>query len=129
MSLGTALSYAGRQEEAIVFFKKAISLNPFPPSPYFRNLGSAYRMAGQYEKAVTEYKKALQQTPDDLFTHLGLITAYVSLGREEEARAEALEIFKIHPGFSLEHFAKTLPYKNESDIDCVISSLRKAGLK
>jgi adenylate cyclase len=128
-SLGTALSYAGRQEEAIVFFKKAISLNPFPPSTYFRNLGSAYRMAGQYEKAVKEYKKALQQTPDDLFTHLGLAVAYISLGREEEARTEAAEVFRIHPGFSLEHFAKTLPYKNQSDIDCVISSLRKAGLK
>ncbi len=128
-SLGTALSYAGRQEEAIAFFNKAISLNPFPPSSYFRNLGSAYRMAGQYEKAVTEYKKALQQTPDDLFTHLGLAIAHVSLGRGDEARAEAAEVLRIHPGFSLEYFAKTLPYKNQSDIDSAIASLRKAGLK
>jgi adenylate cyclase len=128
MSLGTALSYAGRQEEAIMFHKKAISLNPFPPHTYTRNLGSAYRMAGQYEKAITEYKKSLHQNPDDLFTHLGLAIAYVSLGREEEARAESVEVLRIHPEFSLRYFAKTLPYKNQSDIDYSIASLRKAGL-
>jgi len=128
-SLGTALNFAGRQQEAIVFFKKAISLNPFPPSVYFSGLASAYRMAGQYEEAITKYKKSLQLNPDDLFGHLGLAVAYVSLGREEEARAEAAEVLRIHPRFSVEHFAKTLPYKNQSDIDYEIASLRKAGLK
>ena len=128
-SLGTALNFAGRQQEAIVFFKKAISLNPFPPSVYFSGLASAYRMAGQYEEAITKYKKSLQLNPDDLFGHLGLAVAYVSLGREEEAQAEAAEVLRIHPRFSVEHFAKTLPYKNQSDIDYEISSLRKAGLE
>ena len=127
-ALGNALSFAGRHQEAIVFFKKAISLNPFPQSIYFRGLGNAYRMAGQYEEAITEYKKTLQQNPDDLFAHLGLAVAYSSLGRQEEARAEAAEVLRIHPKFSLEHFAKTLPYKKQSDVDYEISNLRKAGL-
>jgi len=128
-SLATALNYAGRHEEAIVFHKKAISLNPFPPSIYLRNIGSAYRMSGRYEEAIVEYRKSLQKSPDDLFTHLGLTICYVSLGREKEARAEAVEVLRIHPEFSLEHFAETLPYKNQSDIDYAIASLRKAGLK
>jgi adenylate cyclase len=128
-ALATAFMYAGRHQEAISLFKKAISLNPFPPSIYLRNLGSAYRMAELNEEAVVEYKKSLQQNPDDLFTHLGLVVAYVSLGREQEARAEAMEILRIHPTFSLEHHAETLPYKNQSDKDHFISALRKAGLK
>ncbi len=128
-SLGTALHYAGRHKDAIVFLKKAVSLNPFPPSIYLRNLGTAYRMSGQYEKAIAEYRKSLQKNPDDLFTHLGLAICYASLGHEEEARAEGAEVLRIHPGFSLEHFAKTLPYKNQSDIDYAVASLRKAGLK
>ena len=128
-SLATALNYAGRHEEAIVFLKKAISLNPFPPSIYLRNLGALYRMLGRYEEAIGEYRKSLQKSPDDLFTHLGLAICYVSLHREEEAGAEAAEVLRIHPKFSLEHFAKTLPYKNQSDIDYVVASLRKAGLK
>jgi len=128
-ALGTALIYAGRPEEAIVFFRKAIDMNPFPPSIYLRNLGAAYRMSGRYEEAVVEYRKSLKEGPDDLFTHLGLAICYVSLGREEKALAEAAEILRIYPGFSLEHFAKTLPYKHQSDIDYAIASLRKAGLK
>jgi adenylate cyclase len=128
-SLGTALMFAGRPKEAIPFIKKAISLNPFPPSIYLRNLGSAYRMAGRDEEAIVEYKKSLQKNPDDLFTHLGLAVAYVSLGREEEARGEAAEVLRIYPKFSLEYYAKTLPLRNQADADYAISSLRKAGLK
>jgi adenylate cyclase len=127
-SLATALRFAGRPKEAIPLIKKAISLNPFPPSIYLRNLGTAYRMAGRNEEAVTAYKKSLQLNPNDLFTHLGLAIAYVSLGREEEARAEAAEVLRIHSKFSLEHYAKTLPLKNRSDVDYEIASLRKAGL-
>ena len=128
-SLGTALSFAGRHEEAIVFFKKAISLDPFPPSIYFRGLGNAYRMAGQYEEAITEYKKTLQHNPEDLFAHLGLAVAYVSLGREEAARAEAAEVLRLHPRFSVEHHSNTLPFKNKADTEFYIDALRKAGLK
>ena len=128
-SLGSALKNASRPNEAIPFIKRAISLNPFPPNSYLLNLGGAYRMAGRNEEAIVEYKKALQLNPDDLFIHLGLAVAYVSLGRQEEARAEAAEVLRIHPKFSLEYFAKTLPYKNQSDVDYEISSLRKAGLK
>jgi len=128
-AFATALSYAGRNDEAITFHRKAITFNPFPPSIYFRNLGTAYRLSGRYEEAITEYKKSLQKSPDDLFTNLGLTICYVSLGREEEARAEAAQVLRIHPEFSLKHFAKTLPYKNQSEIDYAIACLRKAGLK
>jgi adenylate cyclase len=128
-SSGTALSFGGRPEEAVAAFKKAISLNPFPPGHYFRSLGTAYRMEGQYEKAIVEYKKSLQQSPDDLFSHSFLAIAYIALGLDEEARTEAAEVLRIHPGFSLEHLSKVLPYKNQSDVDYAIASLRKAGLK
>ena len=128
-TLATALNYVGRHEEAIAFHKKAISLNPFPPSVYLRNLGTAYRMSGRYHEAVTEFKKSLNKNPDDLFAHLGLAICYVSLGRDEEARAEAAEVLRIHPEFSLSYFAETLPYKNQSEVDDAIASLRRTGLK
>jgi len=51
------------------------------------------------------------------------------LGLHEEARAEAEEVLRIYPGFSLDYYAEILPLKNQADVDYVISSLRKAGLK
>jgi len=50
-------------------------------------------------------------------------------GREDEARTQAAELLRIDPKFSLERFAKTLTYKNQTEIDRYIGALRKAGLK
>ena len=67
--------------------------------------------------------------PNNLFTRLRLAAAYSLLGREEEAHAEAAEVLRINPKFSLEHFSKTIPFKNQSDTDHLINAVRKAGLK
>jgi adenylate cyclase len=128
-SFGTALIYACRFSEAVQYFEQAIRLDPFPPSSLFRNLGVAYRGIGRYEDAIVQYKKALKLEPDDLFIHLGLAHTYIKLGREKEAQAEAAEVLRIYPKFSLEHYAKTLPLKDQSFSDDYIACLRKAGLK
>ena len=129
VSLGLALSFACRFSEAVQHYEQAIRLNPFPPSALLRNLGGAYRAVGRYEDAIVQYKKALKLEPDDLFTHLGLAHTYVKLGREKEAQAEAAEVLRIYPKFSLEHYAKTLPLKDQSVADENIACLRQAGLK
>jgi len=128
-ALAFSLYYAGRPEEAIGLYKKAIRLNPIPRSWYLSGLGAAYRLTGRYEEAISAYKKALHRAPDSLFAHLGLASAYNLLGREEEARAEAEEVLRIDPKFSLDHLAKSLFFKNQADTELVIDSLRKAGLK
>jgi hypothetical protein len=51
------------------------------------------------------------------------------LGREEDAHSEAAEVLEIDPEFSLERYAKTLPFKNKSNKDRYVDALRKAGLK
>ncbi len=56
---------------------------------------------------------------------LGLAHAYIRLGREKEAQAEAAEVLRIHPKFSLEH--KTLPLKEQSAANDYITGLRQAG--
>jgi hypothetical protein len=52
------------------------------------------------------------------------------MGREKEARAEAEEVLRINPKFSLDNYAKTVAnYKDQSENDKIINALRKAGLK
>jgi len=52
------------------------------------------------------------------------------MGREKEAHAEAAEVLRINPKFSLSHFARTtLLYKDQSENDKIIDAMRKAGLK
>jgi adenylate cyclase len=127
-ALAFSLYYAGRFEEAIAIYQKAIRLNPLP-AWYYTVLGASYFQSGQYEEAISEYKKALHRTPDSTMPHLGLAATYSLMAREKEAQDEAAEVLRIDPKFSLEHYAKPLLFKNQSDLDRYIDALRKAGLK
>ncbi len=127
--LAIAMFYSCRFDEAITLHEQAMRLDPFPSSMYFRNLGGAYRCVGRYEEAERQLKKALELSPNDLFAHLSLTITYVKLGREKEAQAEAAEVLRIHPKFSLGYYAKVNPLKCQSVLDDQIACLRKAGLR
>jgi len=86
-------------------------------------------MTEKYDEAIPVVKKALNRNPNYLPAYAFLAASYISLGREPEAVAAAEEILRIDPKFSLESYAKTLPYKNKADKDKFIEALKKAGLK
>jgi adenylate cyclase len=86
-------------------------------------------MTGRFEEAVSAFKKALQRAPNNLTVHIGLGATYSLMGREKEARAEAEEILRINPRFSLDYFKMISPYKDPLEIDKIADALRKAGLK
>jgi TolB-like protein len=120
--LGKIHTFARRDEESIPEYKKAIRLNPIPPGYYFWSLGLSYGLAGQYDEAIPWCEKAVHMEPDDLLARLMMTAVYSWSGRDEEARAEAAEVLRIDPDFSLERFAKKAGPK-------LVSALRKAGLK
>jgi len=127
--LGLTLNLSGRPEEAIPVFKKAIRLEPFTPGIYYHNLGAAYRDAGQCDEAISAYEEALRRASSHLPANVGATATYSMCGREEEARAAAAGVLRIDPNFSCDYYAKrSLPYKNQADIDRFIGALRKAGL-
>jgi len=126
----SSLTYAGRPEEAIPLFQKAIRLNPLAPAWYFQQLGHPLRITGRFEEGVSAYKKALQRAPNNIIAHINLVATYSMMGREKDARAEAAEVLRINPKFSLDYWAKALTvYKDQSVIDRYIDACRKAGLK
>jgi hypothetical protein len=51
------------------------------------------------------------------------------MGREKEARAEAAEVLRINPKFSVDYWMKVTPSTDQSRRDEAINALRKAGLK
>jgi adenylate cyclase len=128
MRSGMVLNWAGRAEEAIPYLQSAIRLNPLPPAIYLIQLANSYRDSGQYEKAIEACKKALQREPNTQFPYIHMAVSYIRLGQEKEARAAAAEILRINPKFSLERYAKMLPFP-QPIADLVINDLRKAGLK
>ncbi len=120
---------SGSWEESVLYAKQSMRLNPFSEPTDYWILGRAYFMTGEHDEAILMLKKAVQISPDFLPAHVFLAACYSSLGRDTEAAAAAKEILRINPKFNVESHGKTLPYKNEADIEREITALHKAGLK
>jgi len=127
--LGNALIYSSRYEEAISAYEKSIRLDPFPPITTLIGYANALRMIGRYEEAVATFKKLIQLRPDNLLGHIGLTGTYSMMGRDADAQAQAKEVLRINPNFSMESFSKRAAYKNMDDWNRYMDALRKAGLK
>jgi adenylate cyclase len=127
-TLGGALYSSERFEEAIPHLKKSLRLSPIPIGQCLHILATTYRFLGRYDEAIATYKKLLQREPDYLPAHVNLAATYVLAGRQEEARAEAAEVMRIDPQFSVERYTKTWPLR-QALIDQSVEALHKAGLK
>lgn len=86
-------------------------------------------MAGRPEEAIAPLKQYLSHYPNVLGAHLTLAAVYSELGREAEARAEAAEVLRINPHFSLEVHQQRAPIKDPAALERHLAALRKAGLK
>jgi adenylate cyclase len=126
--LAEILTWTGRPEEAIGWIAKAMRLNPHYPTHYLSTLGFAYFRVGQYQEAISALKRALLHNPDLLAPHILLAIILGESGRMEEARAEAAEILRINPGYSLEVMKETIPSKDEERLEACLGALRKAGI-
>jgi adenylate cyclase len=125
----SSLFCAGRVKEAISMVQKAIRLNP-SSSMAFQRLGNYYNLTGQFEESVSAQKQAILRSPDNLWAHQALVCSYMAMGREKEARAEAAEVLRINPKFSLDSFAKVMaPRFSDQVLNNWVGQLRKAGLK
>ena len=127
-TLGQMLNVAGRPQDAIEVAEKALRLDPRNPSEALAALGNAYRLTGRYEEAIATFKK-LQNFRDHPVAHMSLAIMYSETGREEEARAEAAEILRLMPNFSLEEMKQRSPWKDQTRLERDLAALRKAGLK
>jgi adenylate cyclase len=128
-ALAFTLRYCGKPVEAIGLYRKAMRLNPLPPSWYAIGLGSCYFDLARYEDAIGAAKKPLKDSPDNLPAHLILAAAYSMAGRSAEAQVEAAEVLRIDPKFSLDRFTRTRMYKEPADAERFHAALRRAGIR
>jgi tetratricopeptide (TPR) repeat protein len=122
------LTYAGRPDEAIPIFEKAIRLNPLAPTGYFAAQGIALRETGQLAAAAASFKKAIERSPNCFKAHAYLAAVSSLMGRDDEAQAEAAEVLRLNPNFSLEEYASRSMYKDPAVLDKHITAMSKAGL-
>lgn len=119
-----ALTYDRRPTEAVKLIERAMRLNPYFPDWYLWYLGDAYYTLGRYEDAIA----TLQRMQDPTEGRRILTASYAQLGRLEEARAQAAEVLKAQPDFTIREWAKKQPEQDGSGLDHYLGALRLAGL-
>jgi adenylate cyclase len=127
--LGYCLYSAGRTEEAIPILKKAVALSPIPLPRALSHLCIASRKARRYEEAVAVCRQLLQREPNHVLAHLTLAATFVEMEKMEEARSEITEVLRIDPKYTVKLVPRSFPWKDQAEIDRLIDSLCKAGLK
>jgi adenylate cyclase len=127
--LAETLGCIGRPEEAVRMVEQALRRKAFIADTHLNSVGTAYYLAGKPEEAIAPLKQFLSRYPNILGAHLTLAAAYSELGKDAEAQAEAVEVLRINPKFSLEVHKERVPIKEPVVLERHIAALRKAGLK
>jgi TolB-like protein/Flp pilus assembly protein TadD len=129
-ALAVVQSCMGRTEEALGAVAKALRLPTADAADVqLMDVGIAYTVAGRYEEARAPLQRYLSRYPKILLAHLMLAAVYSELGKAAEARAEAAEVLRINPQYSLEVHKQRVPIKDPAALERHLAALRKAGLK
>lgn len=119
-----ALVYADQPSKSIELIGKAMRLNPCYPDQYLWDLADAYNALGRSADVIATVQR--MQNPDEgrrllaaNFAHLGMMT---------EARAQAAEVMRLHPGFTISQWRHRPPYRDTAILERYVEGLRKAGL-
>jgi len=126
VGLGLALLNAGRIDEAIAEFKKAIQLNPRAGEAYL-NLGHIYFKQGKLEEAIQAFQKAISLKPrlaPEGHNNLGAV--YLQQGRKEEGIKELQLALKNRPLYARPYSNLGKFYEAEGDIDKAIFCRERA---
>ena len=122
---------AGHPERGIDVAKAHLRLDPFAVPVARGFLGLAYYMLRRYPEALAPIREFVSRSPNHMPGRVWLIATYAQLGRLEQARAEAAELLRIFPGWTLSgRLMKAMAhrYHHAEDFEHLADGLRKAGL-
>ncbi|WGS20125.1 MULTISPECIES: adenylate/guanylate cyclase domain-containing protein [unclassified Bradyrhizobium] len=119
----------GEPARAIAIAKLQMRLDPF--HPHFAPLmaGVAHYHLKEYHDAQHWLTEAIGRAPNHQYGHAFLAATYAQLGRMEDARAEASEVLRLNPRYSISGTQKQVSIlKRAEDLEHLVDGLRKAGL-
>ena len=126
---GAALIRAGQPARAIQIIETHMRYDPFyvPWAP--GQLGIARYMLKEYSEALPPLRECTSRAPDMSLGHVWLAANLAQLGRVDEAHAEAAEVLRLDPKYTIDGTQRRLGlHKRPEDAEHLFDGLRKAGL-
>ena len=128
---GTALVRAGQPARAIQVLDTHMRYDPFYPPVVPALLGFARYVLKEYSEALPLLRECTSRAPNFRIGHVWLAANLAQLGRLDEARAEAAEVLRIDPKFTIDGTERRLaPHEGPGwgGAEHLFDGLRKAGL-
>ena len=119
----------GEPARAIAIANLQMRLDPF--HPHFAPLmaGVAHYHLKEYHDAQHWLTEATGRAPNHQYGHAFLAATYAQLGRLEDAHAEAAEVLRLNPRYSIGGTQQRVSVlKRAEDMEHLVDGLRKAGL-
>ncbi|RMF86310.1 MAG: tetratricopeptide repeat protein [Nitrospinota bacterium] len=122
---GLALQEAGKWEEAIIAFQKALALDDQLLAAR-NNLGNLYFRLGRYEDAQREYQEAIMLDPSYAKAHNNLGNVLAVLGEEEKAIEAFQSAIALDPTYATPYYNLGSLYARRGEREKALNALRKA---
>jgi adenylate cyclase len=129
--LAMFLHNAGRPEEAIGMYKRAMRLSPYYSAWFLEDLGYTYLDAERPGAALVAFEKFLDRKPSAMhaaISHIGRALAYHALSQDDAARAEIAKALEADAAMSLTHFGQSSLNKDTAELERGLATLRRLGL-
>jgi adenylate cyclase len=123
------LLLGGEFERAIETSRSYMRFDPFyrPQTPAWS--GMAHYMLKDYDGALRLLRECVSRAPNFRPGHVWLAATYAQMGQMTGARAEAAEVLRLEPNYSIERTSKRIMgFKHAADAAHFVDGLRKAGL-
>jgi len=118
---------AGRQEDAIRFFNKAVDLDPDNLMAHFY-LGWIYEMQGRADEGIAEFKKALAINPNHGGVYNRLAGIYLAKGMLDEAIEAYQKVIALNPYSETAYYGLGIAYHRKDKFAEAGHALFEAGL-
>lgn len=124
-NLGVALQAAGRLDESIDHYHRAIALAPNYP-PAYNNLATAQRAKGQTADAIATYQQALRLRPEYPEAQYNLANALIDAGQPAAAADHFRIALQTLPGSADVHNNLGIALMGQGQRDEAVTEFREA---
>ena len=129
--LALILHNAGRPEEAVRLYTRAMRLGPYYPDWFLEELGFTYLDAGRPDEALVAFARFLDRDPAAIHAahaHVGRALAHDALGQDDAAVAEIARALQASPRISLSHFRQYALNRDREGLERGLAAMHRLGL-